>query len=79
MPTGSTDMVVRPARRCRAVVQALEGFWRTDGRHTEMPTALDAWLVTPVTAARPIPYYLELSGTGGTLRIYLTGFDSLTP
>jgi hypothetical protein len=60
------------ARRCRALVKALGGFWRDDPRHSEKPTTLDYWIAAPRRDLPPLPVYLELSGQRGTLSIHLT-------
>ncbi len=71
----SRSLYSGPARRCRAVVEALSGFWRTDPRDSETPTALDFWIASPRADLGALPVYLELSGERGTLRIDLTEID----
>lgn len=61
-----------PARRCRARVEALGGFWQEDPRHSEKPTTLDYWVAQPNPHLPPVPVYVELAGARGTLRIHLT-------
>jgi hypothetical protein len=67
------------ARRCRAEVKALGGFWRDDPRHSEKPTTLDYWIAAPRGDLPPLPVYLELSGQRGTLSIHLTAVDGPPP
>jgi hypothetical protein len=69
----SQQLYAGPARRCRAVVEALGGFWQTDPRQSETPTTLDSWIAVPHAGMPPLPVYLELNGPRGTLRIRLTG------
>jgi hypothetical protein len=61
-----------PARHCRALVEALGGFWRSDPRQSETPTTLESWIAVPRPGLRPLPVYLELRGAQGTLSINLT-------
>jgi hypothetical protein len=72
----SQQMFAGPARRCRAVVEALAGFWHSDPRHSETPTTLDFWLGAPLTGLPAVPVYLELSGSRGTLKVHLTDMRS---
>jgi hypothetical protein len=67
----SNQIYTGPARRCRAVVEALGGFWVTDPRQGETPTTLDSWIAPPRPGLVPVPVYLELSGARGTLSIHL--------
>jgi hypothetical protein len=68
-----------PARRCRAIVEALGGFWRDDPRDSETPTTLDYWIARPERALPEVPVYIELAGARGTLRIHLTGIGEEAP
>lgn len=67
----SSHIYAGPARRCRAVVEALGGFWVTDPRNSETPTTLDTWIAAPRPGLVPVPVYLELSSARGTLSIHL--------
>jgi len=64
-----------PTRRCRAVIEPFGGFWRSDGRESETPAALEFWIASPRPELVPMPVYLELSGARGTLRIHLSRID----
>ena len=77
--TSSDQVYSGPARRCRAVVQALGGFWRTDPRQGETPTTLDSWIAVPRPGMLALPVYLELSSARGTLRIHLTAARASNP
>ena len=68
---GSGQAFSGPARRCRAQVRALAGFWKTEPQQSEAPTTLDFWVAQPTAGSPPVPVYLELSGNRGTLRIHL--------
>lgn len=67
------------ARRCRAEVKALSGFWREDPRYSEKPTTLDYWIAQPRGDLPPLPVYLELSGQRGTLSVHLTAVARPAP
>jgi hypothetical protein len=67
------------ARRCRAEVKALGGFWREDPRHSEKPTTLDYWIAPPRGDLPPLPVYLEINGQRGTLSIHLTAIEGSEP
>ena len=66
-------------RGCRATIEALAGFWRTDPRTSETPTYLDFWVATPKADVGPVPVYLYLSGPAGALDIRLTNADRVVP
>jgi len=61
-----------PPRGCRADIEALAGFWRTDPRTSETPTYLDFWIATPEADVGAVPVSLYLSGPAGALDIRLT-------
>jgi hypothetical protein len=67
------------ARHCRADVQPLAGFWRSEPRHDERPTHVDFWLAAPRPGFLTVPVYLELSAPRGTLAIHLSGAEPLLP
>jgi hypothetical protein len=66
-----------PARHCRATVQPLAGFWRSEPRHDERPTQLDFWIASPRPDLLAVPVYLELSAPRGTLAVHLSAVDAL--
>jgi hypothetical protein len=63
------------ARRCRAVIEALAGFWKTDAQHSEAPTTLEYWIARPTPDSPPVPVYIELTGNRGTLHVQLTSSE----
>jgi hypothetical protein len=65
------------ARHCRAVVQPLAGFWRSEPRHDERPTHVDFWIAAPRPDVLPVPVYLEVSAPRGTLAVHLSGLEPL--
>jgi hypothetical protein len=65
------------ARHCRATIQPLAGFWRSEPRHDERPTQVDAWIAAPRPGVLPVPVYLELSAPRGTLAIHLAAAEPL--
>jgi hypothetical protein len=67
------------ARRCRAQIQPLAGFWPATPQHDERPTQIDYWIATPQPELPPVPVYLELSGARGTLAIHLQKLAAAAP
>jgi hypothetical protein len=65
------------ARHCRATIQPLAGFWRSEPRHDERPTHVDAWIAAPRSGVLPVPVYLELAAPRGTLAIHLAAATPL--
>jgi hypothetical protein len=59
------------ARHCRALIQPLAGFWRSQAYQDERPSQIDFWLATPRAGLIAVPVYLELSAARGTLAIHL--------
>lgn len=76
VPPSNAGVYAGGARRCRAVLAPLGGFWRADAPHDESPSTLDFWIAEPRPALLPLPVYLELAGTRGTLRIVLVAIDT---
>lgn len=60
------------ARHCRALIQPLAGFWRSEPRHDERPTQVDYWIASPRPDLIAVPVYLELSAPRGTLAVHLS-------
>ena len=76
LPPAPPRLYTGPTRRCRAQVEALAGFWRSDPRDSEEPTYLDYWLAVAREGLPPVPVYIELAGARGTLRIDLVGIET---
>lgn len=76
VPAAHAGPYAGSARRCRAVVAPLGGFWRADAPHDESPSTLDFWIAEPRADLVPVPVYLELTGKRGTLRIVLDAIVS---
>ncbi len=79
VPGARDALYAGPARRCRAVVEAQAGFWRSDPRDSEQPTYLDVWIAAPRADLPVVPVHLELTGARGTLDIVLTAARRLPP
>jgi Protein of unknown function (DUF3108) len=65
------------ARHCRALIQPLAGFWRSEPRHDERPTQVDYWIASPRPDLIAVPVYLELSAPRGTLAVHLSAVEPL--
>lgn len=65
------------ARHCRALIQPLAGFWRSEPRHDERPTQVDYWIASPRPDVIAVPVYLELSAPRGTLAVHLSAVEAL--
>jgi hypothetical protein len=66
------------ARHCRALIQPLAGFWRSEPRHDERPTQVDYWIASPRPDLIAVPVYLELSAPRGTLAVHLSAVEALS-
>lgn len=65
------------SRHCRALIQPLAGFWRSEPRHDERPTQVDYWVASPRPDLIAVPVYLELSAPRGTLAVHLSAVEPL--
>lgn len=70
-PTSRHTLYSGRSRHCRATIQPLAGFWRSEPRHDERPTQVDAWIAVPRPGVVAVPVYLELAAPRGTLAIHL--------
>jgi hypothetical protein len=77
VPRARGAMYSGPARRCRADIKPLAGFWRPDSLHDERPSRMEYWIASPRPELPPVPVYLELSSPRGILKIHLTGLKAL--
>ena len=74
-PSSRHTLYTGRARRCRAVIEPLAGFWRSEPRQDERPTQIDFWVAPPRPDLIAVPVYLELSAPRGTLAIHLSAAE----
>jgi hypothetical protein len=73
VPESSHTIYQGRARRCRATITPLAGFWRRNQAQEDYrPSLLDAWIAAPKPDVMPVPVYLELTAPRGTVGIYLS-------
>jgi hypothetical protein len=65
------------SRHCRAAIEPLAGFWRSEPRHDERPTQIDFWVAPPKPGLLAVPVYLEITAPRGTLAVHLASAEAL--
>jgi hypothetical protein len=65
------------SRHCRAAIEPVAGFWRSEPRHDERPTQIDFWVAPPRPGLLAVPVYLEITAPRGTLAVHLASAEPL--
>jgi len=77
VPPSSHALYQGLARRCRATITPVAGFWRRSAQEDYRPSLLDSWIAAPRPGLLPVPVYLELTAPRGTVGIYLSAASAL--